>query len=169
MNSFIESQFSNCPLLWMYCSRVVDEKINRIHHRALRLVYLDNSSSFEELLSKDGTVNMHQRNIQLVAIEMFKVLKEIGPKLVRDLFVVDRSNLNQPFRKPNVKKKIGKNSCCYFGPKLWNELLPKELKTIEELEEFKDKVRKWIPTKEICRCNLCLDYIAGVGYTETFD
>ena len=43
------------------------------------------------------------------------------------------------------------------------------LEGIEELEEFKDKVRKWIPTKEICRCNLCLDYIAGVGYTETFE
>ena len=64
---------------------------------------------------------------------------------------------------------MGKDSCCYFGPKLWNELLTKELKTIEELDEFKDKVRKWIPTKEICGCNLCLDYIAGVGYTETFE
>ena len=155
--------------VWMYCSRTVDEKINRIHHRALKLVYLDHTSSFEELLSKDGTVNIHQRNIQLVAVEMFKVLKEIGPKLVRNLFVVDRSNPNQPFRKPNIKKKIGKDSCCYFGPKVWNELIPNELKTIEELEEFKDKVRKWIPTKEICRCNLCLDYIAGVGYTETFE
>ena len=169
LNSFIESQFTHCPLVWMYCSREMDKKINRIHKRALRLIYLDHTSSFEELLSKDGTVNIHQRNIQLVAIEMFKVLKEIGPELVRNLFVVDRSNQNQPFRKPNIKNKImGKDSACYFGPKVWNEMLPNELKSIEELEEFIDKVRKWIPTKEICRCNLCLEYIAGVGYTETF-
>ena len=81
MNSFIESQFTHCPLVWMYCSRAVDEKINRIHHRALKLVYLDYTSSFEELLSKDGIVNIHQRNIQLIAIEMFKVLKELDPNL----------------------------------------------------------------------------------------
>ena len=31
MNAFIESQFSHCPLLWMYCSREVNDKINRIH------------------------------------------------------------------------------------------------------------------------------------------
>ena len=41
MNAFIESQFSYCPLVWMFCSRTINNKINHIHERALRLVYLD--------------------------------------------------------------------------------------------------------------------------------
>jgi hypothetical protein len=152
----------------MYCSREVNNKINRIHKRALRLVYSDYTSSFEELLRKDNSVNIHQRNIQLVAIEMFKVFREIGPEIVRNLFVVNRTRPNRAFRRPNVNNELtGKDSICYFGPKVWNEMLPDELKSIEELKEFKNKVKKWIPTKEICGCKLCLVYIAGVGYVQT--
>ena len=41
MKSFIESKFSYCPLIWMFCSRKMNRKINHIHERALRLVYED--------------------------------------------------------------------------------------------------------------------------------
>ena len=53
MKTFIESQFSYCPLVWMFCSRTMNDKINRIHERALCLVYQDYDSTFEELLCKD--------------------------------------------------------------------------------------------------------------------
>ena len=51
LNTFIESQFSYCPLVWMFCSREMNMKINHNHERALRLVYFDYNykSSFEEL------------------------------------------------------------------------------------------------------------------------
>jgi hypothetical protein len=153
----------------MYCSKEANDKINRIHTRALRIVYLDYTSTFEELLLKDRSVNMHQRNIQLVAIEMFKVLKQIGPEIVRILFIVDNSRKNRPFRKPNIRtENWGRDSIRYFGPKVWNEMLPNEFKSIETLKEFASKVKKWVPTKEICRCNLCTLYIAGVGRVQTF-
>ena len=45
MKSFIESQFGFCPLLWMFHSRGVNNKISRIHDRALRITYNDKSSS----------------------------------------------------------------------------------------------------------------------------
>ena len=53
MKAFIESQFNYCPLIWMFHSRTMNNKINRIHERALRLVYSDHVSSFNELLKKD--------------------------------------------------------------------------------------------------------------------
>ena len=31
MKSFIESQFSYCPLIWMFCSRGMNRKINHIY------------------------------------------------------------------------------------------------------------------------------------------
>ena len=52
VKAFIESQFNYRPLIWMFHSRTMNKKINRIHERALRLVYSDHVSSFDELLKK---------------------------------------------------------------------------------------------------------------------
>ena len=48
MKAFITSQFSYCPLIWMFHSRNLNNKINRIHERALRLVYHNNLSFSEQ-------------------------------------------------------------------------------------------------------------------------
>ena len=61
MKAFIESQFNYCPLICMLHSRTLNNKINRIHKRALRTVY-------PELLDKDGSFTIHQRNVQSLAI-----------------------------------------------------------------------------------------------------
>ena len=37
MKTFVESQFGCCPLIWMFHSRGLNSKINRIHERALRI------------------------------------------------------------------------------------------------------------------------------------
>ena len=73
MKSFFESQFGHSPLLWMFCSRGVNKKINHLHERALRIIYKDNVSTFEELIEKDGSHSIHHKNIQSLAIELFKI------------------------------------------------------------------------------------------------
>ena len=70
MKSFIESQFGYCALIWMFHSRGLNNKINRIHERALRITYNDKSSSYGELLTKDRSVTIHHRNIRALAIEI---------------------------------------------------------------------------------------------------
>ena len=47
----------------MFHSRGVNNKINRIHERALKITYNDKSSSHRELLTKDRSVTIHHRNI----------------------------------------------------------------------------------------------------------
>ena len=54
LHAFILSQFGYCPLVWMFHSRKLNQRINRLHERALRFVYQDQKSSFCELLDKDG-------------------------------------------------------------------------------------------------------------------
>ena len=49
MKAFIESQFNYCPLIWTFHSRTLNNKINRLHERTLRIVYSDYKSSFCEL------------------------------------------------------------------------------------------------------------------------
>ena len=169
MNSFIQSQFSYCPLVWMFCSREINNKINSIHKRALRIVYLDYTSSFEELLKKDKSVTIHQRNIQLLAIEMFKVVKRLCPDIMIDLFVFDLNpKSSKTFHRPNVNSvHNGENSVRYFGPIVWDKMLPARLKSIETLEKFKKEIEEWIPTN--CPCSLCKEYVSGVGIVTTYE
>ena len=72
MNSFFTSQFNYCPLVWMFHNRTMNNKINRLHRRCLRIVYSDKTSSFEELLGTDRSVPIHSRNLQIFATEFFK-------------------------------------------------------------------------------------------------
>ena len=72
MKSFITSQFSYCRLVWMFHSRGSNERINKIHERALRVVHNDYFSAFEELLLKDNSVSIHHRNLQVLVTEIFK-------------------------------------------------------------------------------------------------
>ena len=74
--SFVEAQFKYCPLIWMFCSRNSNKKINRVHERTLRLVYDDYSSSFETLLERDSSFTIHHQNIQSMLIEIYKSLNK---------------------------------------------------------------------------------------------
>ena len=71
MNAFVVSQFSYCPLVWMFHDRSVNKKITKIHERALRITYKDSCSNFEELLLKANIVFIHHKNLQLLATEIF--------------------------------------------------------------------------------------------------
>ena len=72
VKTFTESQFNYCPLIWMFHSRTINNKINRLHERALRIVYSDFKSSFEGLLLKGNSFSIHERKIQSLAIEIYK-------------------------------------------------------------------------------------------------
>ena len=94
MKSFIESQFGYCPLIWMFHSRGLNNKINRIHERALRITYNDKSSSYGELLTKDRSVAIHHRNIIALVKEIYKVMQGISPPLLNEVFVPRQCNYN---------------------------------------------------------------------------
>ena len=87
MNAFFRSQFSYCPLVWMCHSRTLNNKINRFQKRYLRIAYNDKLSSFQNLLDQDKSVSLHtRRNVQTLAIKMYKVSKGIAPNIFADIF-----------------------------------------------------------------------------------
>ena len=69
MNSFFILQFNYCRYRWMHHSRLVNNKITRLRKKKKkpRIVYSDKSSSFEELLDKEGSVTIHKRNLKVLA------------------------------------------------------------------------------------------------------
>ena len=92
MNSLFNTQFNHFPLIWILHIRCNNNKIKHLHERCLRLIYNDKRSSSEDLLTKVESVSILHRNIQDVAIEMFKVKTSLAPKIVNDLFDNETEN-----------------------------------------------------------------------------
>ena len=62
----------------------LNNKINRLHKRCLRLIYNDRISSYEELSDKDNSVLIHQKNLQKLAIEIFETYR--APQIMNEVF-----------------------------------------------------------------------------------
>ena len=96
-----------------------------LHERSCRLIYNDKRSSFEDLLEKDISVSIHQKNLQALAIEMFQVHTKTSPEIIQDVFQVkDQGNYNlrnqTDFVIPQVKSvNRGLESIWLLGPKIW--------------------------------------------------
>ena len=172
LKAFIESQFSHCPLVWMFCTRNMNRKINHVHERALRLVYNDYQSNFEELLTRDKSVSIHHRNIQQVAIELYKVKNDLSPPFMKGIFnhigTGRKTRMGDKFHRPNVSKvHKGEYSLRNFGPIVWNTMLPENFKECANLDSFRECIKSWVPNN--CPCSLCKSYVGGIGYVTLFE
>ena len=147
-------------------SRTNNNKINRPHERCLRIVYND-KQLFNELLKKDGSVSIHMRNIQILATEMYELINKLSSPIMNRVFKLNsnrRHNLRQisQFSRSLVKSVYQRTeSISYLGPKIW-DILPDDHKTIQNLDTFKIKIKKWEP--ENCPCRLYEVYIDRVGF-----
>ena len=168
MKAFVESQFGYCPLIWMFHSRGLNNKINRIHERALRITYKNKSSTFQKLLEKDNSVSIHHRNAQKFAIEIYKFLHGFSPPILNDIFVPVSCPYN--FRRNGTLQRQRVNSIwhdtesiSFLGPKIW-DLVPSDIKLSQSLSIFKIKIKKWVPSQ--CPCRLCKIYLQHVGFIQ---
>ena len=78
-------------------SRTLNNKVNKLHKRALRLVYDDRQSAFEELLNISKSVTIHHRNSQVLAAELYNVHHGLAPELMND--ILKKRNVTDIFRK----------------------------------------------------------------------
>ena len=156
-NSFIMSNFGYCPLIWMFCGKTANEEINRIHKRALRRLYNDFNSNFEELLARSGEKTVHLQNLEKLLLEVFKSLHQINPAFMWELF--ERKEVNYNLRNKDLLRipkfqtiTYGANSISYRGSYLWNSI-PDVVKSCERVLSFKRKLREW--NGRTCTCRVC--------------
>ena len=92
---------------------------------------------FEELLKKDESVTIHQRNLRILATETFMTKNRLKPETMKNIFNFIESahhlRSNNRLERHDVKSvRYGTETISHLGPKMWN-LLPEEYKEINYL------------------------------------
>ena len=101
LQQFSDSYQSLVKCVYGY-RRKLNNRINKIH----RIVNEECYATFEELLTKDRATTIHESNIQMLAIEMYKVIKGHSPEIMKEVFQLKERDIyhsNFPFKSRNVK------------------------------------------------------------------
>ena len=127
--------------------------------RALRFIYYDHESTYEELLLKAGKTTMNLYRLKVLCTEIYKSINKLNPlyryfSATHNKSPIRTQHLNNlKVAHPN-QTTFGTNSLKSLGPKVWNSL-PGHLKCCDNLEAFKKMINNWDGEK--CSCNGCRD------------
>ena len=127
-----------------------------------------NDIPFNELLSINNEVFIHNKNIQALLIEVHKDLNGLSPPIMLDLFVIRNNIYNlRNFRELYCEKqktiRYGTETVTYKAAQLW-KLLPYDIKNSPTLIEFKDRIKTWSPDN--CPYRLYKTYLKNTGYID---
>ena len=156
-DSFFLSIFQYCPLVWLSCSKKMNNIINKLHKRVLKLLYPLHEKSFEELLSIDDSYCIHVKNLHCLLTEIYKTIHNLNPPFMKDIFQC--KNVEYSLRNnilltiPKTKTHLyGQKSISFTGAIMWNKL-PQEIKMAKDLFTFKTLINQW--DARSCTCSIC--------------
>ena len=156
-HSFMLSNFNFCPLSWHFCSEGNTKKIEKVQERALRFVYDDFVSTYEELLEKAKIPTLKIRRLRTMALETFKILHDLAPPSLSNLVNIKENKYN--FRYSNILQiptvrttTYGKNSFRYAAAVLWNSF-PEHFRQTSNFNHFKSLLNHW--NGDNCKCSMC--------------
>ena len=109
-----------------------------------------NVLSFEELLELDKSLKIHHRNIQLLAIELFKIKNNLPVTIMKDIFQLRALSYSlrsqTDFTRPNINSDyFGISSLRYLAAKVLG-MVPNDMKNLNNIETFRNNITKWEPT-----------------------
>ena len=85
-NAFINSQFYYAPLIWVFAGKLLISRVQKIRFRSLQVVHNTYDAIYDELLSMDSDVSIHQRHLHFLVTEVFKSVNNLNPYFMRDYF-----------------------------------------------------------------------------------
>ena len=111
-------------------------------------------------------MTIHKKNIQPLAIMMYKLVNNNAPTIVSELFsfanvnysLRSGSQFHQPFANTAWN---GRETVSYLGPNIWN-MVPEEMKQKSSLFAFKREIKQWVPNN--CPCRICKNYLPNIGF-----
>ena len=148
-NSFIVSNFTYCALVWHFCGKVNNGKIEKINERALRILYDDYTLTYDELLNLSNSDTVLLTRLKNMTLDVFKSVKKLNPPYLNRMFEIKDIpyetrkpiQLVQPLRHTTT---YGLRTISYTGAKLWNDL-PFYIEDITEMcaQDFKCMLKSW--------------------------
>ena len=124
--SFVASNFNYCPLVWHFCGKVNNSKLEKIQERALKIIYRDYESTYEELIVNSNSSTLLNSRLRLMICEVLKCINNENPPCVNNLIEIKDINysLRNALRIHQPKKNTtthGLRSFAYTAAKLWND------------------------------------------------
>ena len=71
----------------MFCSQNENSLINKISERSLGLITNDKTSTSEYLRQANNEITTHQRNLQVLMVQVFEIINGFAPPIMEDLFL----------------------------------------------------------------------------------
>ena len=145
-NAFIDSQFNYAALIWMFCRKGLYLKMQKVHHKTLKVIYQSNKT-YEELLELSETVSIHQRHLRFLVTEVYKSISCINSKFMCSFFTHEKSPYNlrkgQMLSLPPARSSYyGTNSVHFRGSLIWNNF-PSYIKSSRSVCEFKNNIKNF--------------------------
>ena len=116
-SSFIKSQCTYCPLIWMFCTKRSLRRINTIHEWCLRLIQQSYISEFDRLLENANEKPVHQKCIEFLLIDVYKYLNGLSPDTMHTTFKLRQNTYSLrnfhafESQNPRTKKTPPSNKC----------------------------------------------------------
>ena len=160
VQSFVYSNFNYCPLVWYFSSMKSLQKIEKLQERALRFLYNDHKSSYDDLLLKSGRCTMQVSRQRTLCIEIYKTMNDLNPPFMKNFFKLrsSRYSSRNPYGLKHIRPNqvtFGSNSLESVGPQTWNGL-PNKMKSAENLKNFKLMIKQWNGPE--CKCSACYSF-----------
>ena len=151
------SNFNYCPLIWMFCGKDANASINRVHKRALRIMWQDIAAPFAELLARGNECKIHIRHLQKLMLETYKCLNSENPSFMWNIFQTKDVAYNLRTQKllqlPSTNTlSYGNDSLSFRGAILWNTLSD-TIKSLATSASFKRSIKEW--KGDNCSCKIC--------------
>ena len=146
-----------CPLIWHFCSKSNTDKLEKNDFRALKFVFQDFNSSYEDLILKAGSTTLHLSRLRTLVTETLQVAYGLFPTYLQESVCFKDSSYNFMYTDlleiPRTKStRYGTNSFRYQAAILWNSL-PEEARKITSFNHFKQLIKTW--NSASCKCSLC--------------
>ena len=85
-NAFINSKFYYAPLIWMFAGKLFISRVQKINFRLIQVVHNTYDTTYDELLSMNSDVSIHQRHLRFLLTEVFKSVNNLNPHFMQDYF-----------------------------------------------------------------------------------
>ena len=138
-------------MVWRFSSSKSLQKIEKLKERALRFLFTDHTSSYNDLLLELDKCTLLIAPQRIPCIEIFKTVKQLRPHFMQNIFKVRSSHYSSknPNNLANVRPNkttfgFGSNSLSSIGTQTWNGL-QNEIKSAEKFKKFQafDKTMEW--------------------------